>query len=123
MKKISLDPMPRLREVAEARVNSHFNASAAQNAQQDQEHRRKREIAQQVETDGAAMAPFAFAEEARLMGVSVEDLAALVLTKPDTVLERGLARRSVILLIRSATSPAALNLVLENAGIPKPMDI
>lgn len=119
MKKICLDPMPALREVAETRANAHFNAVAAGSAQQDQEHKRKREIAQDVMENGGQSVPEAFQAEANLMGLSVEELAAIIIGKPDAVIERGLQRRSLILSIRSATSPAQITALLEGAGIPK----
>lgn len=119
MKKISLDPMPLLREVAEERANAHFNSLAAGYAQQDQEHKRKREIAQDVIENGGQSAPEAFQAEAQLMGLSVEELASVIAGKPDAVLERGLQRRALVLSIRSATSPAQITALLEGAGIPK----
>lgn len=119
MKKLRLDPMPALREVAETRANAHFNAVAAGSAQQDQEHKRKREIAQDVLENGGQSAPEAFQAEAQLMGMSVEELASVIIGKPDAVLERGLQRRTLILSIRSAKDPAHISALLEGAGIPK----
>lgn len=119
MKKICLDPMPALREVAETRVNAHFNSVAAGSSQQDQEYKRKREIAHGVIENGGQSAPEAFVAEAQLMGMTVEELASVIAGKPDAVLERGLQRRALVLSIRSATSPAQITALLEGAGIPK----
>lgn len=114
--KISVDPMPTLRALAETKINAHFNAIAAQSAQQDAEHQRKREIAKAV-LAGDAAPPNEFRIEAGKMGVSILELAKLVSGKPDAVLERGLARRSAILAARSAKTKAELTAILSQSGI------
>lgn len=117
--KISLDPMPALRASAEERVNAHFNRMAAESTQQDQEHQIKRYVAKAVMERGPDAAPAAFEAEATLMGMNVTALASIILGKPDTVLERGLQRRQVVLAVRRAVSPAEIEEILTRLGLPK----
>lgn len=116
--KITLDPMPMLRAKAEEAVNAHFNRIAAERLQRDHEHARKRAIAEMVLAGGEA--PATFVEEAALMGLPADELARTILAKPDEVMERGLKRRRIILAIRAARTPAALERIFDDHAIPRP---
>ena len=84
---IALDPMPALRQAAEDRFDAAFNAMAAQMAHVDAAHAQKRQWAA---TNDPRLEP-----EANVRGMTVEALAALILTKPDELAEReATARRS-----------------------------
>lgn len=114
--KLDLDLTPVARAAAERAINDRYNLFAQQSLHRDAEHKTKRDVAARVQLGEDA--PAAFAAEADLMGIGVADLAALILSKPDTVLERGLDRRQLILSVRQAPSPDAVAAIMAAAGFP-----
>lgn len=113
--RLSLDPMPALRERAEGAVNLHYDLIASRQAQRDAEHAAKREAARHVLRGEDAPAWFATAAE--IEGMTAFDLAQAIDAKPDDVAERGLARRRVIMAVRQASTAAAIDSMLADAGI------
>ena len=112
--KITIDPMPALRQGAENKINEHFSRLASLSVQQEQEHSIKRAEAQRVATGQQASVEFAGA--AALEGLSINDLANLVLGKPDEVMTRANTRRTLILAVRKTTVPSELEQILDPLG-------
>src|SRR6516165_1078905 len=81
----TFDPMPVLRQAKKDHVNAGFNDVAASAAHVEQAHAQKREWA-------SARDPRLRAE-ADLRGMTLDELAALILTKPDELAARGAADR------------------------------
>jgi aminopeptidase N len=104
--KIAIDDMPKRRANAVAEVNRVFNELALQNAHRDQAHDRKREIASQIAN---VTPPEAFAVEAEMRGISVEDLAALILSKFDARDMRELERQKLLSRIEAAKTPGPIH--------------
>ncbi len=100
---IALDPMPALRQAAEDRVDAAFNAMAAQVTQVDAAHAQKRQWAA---TNDLRLEP-----EANARGMTVEALAALILTKPDELAAREARRVALKLRIRAAATPQELDAI------------
>ncbi|WP_454629508.1 hypothetical protein [Bradyrhizobium cenepequi] len=95
---ISVDPMPALRAARKAAVNDNFNAANASHV--EQAHLQKRLWAQTLDD---RLKP-----EADLRGITVAELAAIILAKPDTFAARELVRQSIMIQIDAATTPAEL---------------
>jgi hypothetical protein len=100
---IALDPMPALRQAAEDRFDAAFNAIAAQVSHVDAAHAQKRLWAA---TNDARLGP-----EANARGVTVEALAALILSKPDELAVREARRVALKLRIRAAATPQELDAI------------
>jgi hypothetical protein len=100
---VTIDPMPVLREAKKERVNAAFNDWAASTAHVDQAHAQKREWA-------SARDPRLQAE-ADLRGMTLDQLAALILSKPDELAAREAKRIAVMLKIDRATTPAELEAI------------
>ena len=101
--KASFDPMPLLREAKKERVNAAFNDWAASTAHVDQAHAQKREWA-------SARDPRLQAE-ADLRGMTLHDLVALILSKPDELAAREAKRIAIMMKIDQATTPAELEAI------------
>jgi hypothetical protein len=99
----NFDPMPVLREAKKDRVNAAFNDWAASTAHVDHAHAQKREWA-------SARDPRLQAE-ADLRGMSLDDLAALILSKPDELAAREAQRVAIMVKIDQATTPAELEAI------------
>lgn len=121
--KISMDPMSRLREDAESKIDLHFNSLAVASAHRDAAHKAKREIAQSVMDQlsnpgllgrlgfrNVAQIPddHPFAQEAALRGLPVEEHARDIVAKPDNVQLRELRRQRLRALIKAAQTPAEI---------------
>ncbi|WP_027578495.1 hypothetical protein [Bradyrhizobium sp. Ai1a-2] len=98
---INIDPMPAIRAAKKEAVNANFNAANASHV--EQAHMQKRLWAQ---AQDQRLKP-----EADLRGITVADLAAIILAKPDTFAERELQRQKIMLQIEAATTPAELDAV------------
>lgn len=109
--KVSLaSSMPKRAAAAVEQINAHFAVAANP---LDEIHARKREIA--IAVKAGTSPPDAFAQEAGLRGVTVEQLADLVLSKPCPVTaadERELNRQKLLLAVAAAKTPAAIDSVL-----------
>jgi len=108
-KRLVLNPISQLREIAVSRVDALINDEATGSVHKDHEYRLKQDIAKRVLADPSSETPFEFAEEARLMGISTFDLAMSIDGKSDPVLHRGLRRRRANLAIKRATSEDEIN--------------
>lgn len=99
--KLTLDPMPALRRAAKGKVNMHFNHLAQ--AHRDAAYTMKRNVA-------SAGAPFPewFTQEAELRGITPTALAALILSKPDVLVDRETCRQRIMAQIDAATAPSEL---------------
>jgi hypothetical protein len=95
--------MPVLREAKKDRVNAAFNDWAASMAHVDQAHAQKREWA-------SARDPRLQAE-ADLRGMTLDDLAALILSKQDELAAREAKRIAIMVKIDRATTPAELEAI------------
>lgn len=112
--KLDVDPLPTLKERAEAAINRHFNLIAGESLQRDAEHACKRRAA----SSGRAEAmPKWFRDAAEIEGVTVGGLMQTVLFKPEEAAERGLARRRGILRVRRAATAAEVEAALADLGI------
>jgi len=108
--KLTLDPMPVLRDHAAHKVNQHFNALAHDNLHRDHAHAHKRLHAAAIMTlDEAPSAEFK--TEASLRGVSVDEFARNVLTKPNHAARRELSRQRLLLRVAAISIPAELELL------------
>lgn len=126
--KLSLDPLPALREQAERAINDHFNRLTYEAGQRDAEHAAKREAARNVtsrsllqqhlqEVNFETFTPAWFVEAAAIEGVTPDAFAAAILSKPDEAAVRGNARRAAIVKVRAAISAAAVESVLADLGL------
>ena len=98
-----LDPMPLLRQAKKDRVNAGFNDVAASAAHVEQAHAQKREWARARDPRLQA--------EADLRGMTLDELAALILTKPDELAAREALRIAIMVKIDKATTPAELEAI------------
>ena len=98
-----LDPMPALREALMERIDAAFNAEGARFSHVERAHAEKRKWA---EVNDVRLKP-----EADLRGISVADLAALILTKPDELAVREARRMEIKQRIRAATTPQELDAI------------
>jgi hypothetical protein len=99
----SLDPMPALRQAAEDRVDAAFNAMRAQVSHVEAAHAQKRLWAA---TCDPRLKP-----EADLRAMTVEQLAEVILTKPDELAAREARRIALKLRIRFAATPQDLDAI------------
>lgn len=97
--KLTIDPMPALRAARKDRVNAAFNSGAQSHV--TQAHAQKRLWAA---TQDPALQP-----EADMRGITVAELAATILSKPDTFADRELQRQRIMLAIDAAKTPAELD--------------
>lgn len=102
--KLKLNPMPALRAQATAMVNAHFDGMAA--GHREAAWRRKRDIATAVQAGSGASD--AFSEEATLRGISVADLAGIVLSKSNPLDARELWRQKALMKIDRIATPSEL---------------
>jgi hypothetical protein len=109
--KIDTDPMPLLRIAARDKVDMAFNADAQRHLHRNAAHVAKRAAAQRLL---AGEPVTALDEEAALRGLSSADLARLILTKPDEIMEREVCRQRVFAAIAQAATPAALDDIVKN---------
>lgn len=113
--RVSLDPFPDRKTAAIARVNAHFASVAASVAMQESAWMRKRDIARRASNDRT----YDFGSEARLRGLSSDQFADLILSKPDPAAladARELQRQTALLAIDAAKTPAELDTVLAELG-------
>lgn len=120
MARLRIQGLQQIKTAAIAMVDYHFNQRAGFGAQKDLEHQVKREVAFRVAA--GAEPPAAFVAEAELYGQSPVELANTILSKDDDVLERGLARRKIIMEIRAAGSSQAIEAILNQHEIERPFE-
>ncbi|WP_420132595.1 hypothetical protein [Rhodopseudomonas sp.] len=112
---LTIDPMPAAREQAKRKVDGAFNREAAAAAHLDAAYAVKRDLARRaVAGDEAAVA--ALADEAQLRGISAADLAADIITKPDTLADREARRQALLAQIRAAATPGELEQLVKRHG-------
>lgn len=95
--------MPAMRATKIDQVNAACNDMALQNAHRDVAHAQKRQWAA---TNDARLQP-----EADLRGLTVEELAALILSKPDEPAARELRRQTKLAAIAASKTPAELDAI------------
>lgn len=98
---LDADPMVALREQRKEKVNQSFNTISASNAHLDQAYNQKRQWAA---TQDERLKP-----EADLRGMTVAELAAVILSKPDLVAAREYERQQIMARIDAAATPAELD--------------
>lgn len=108
--KIKLNPLDQVVKKAERRINMAFMVTP-----QDLAHDRKRALAQAV-ADGAPPSD-GFVQAAAIEGLAPAGLAALIIAKPDLLMQRENARRAIIVQLRAAKSAAEVDAILERNGI------
>lgn len=101
--KITINPMPGLKAAKIIRVNENFNNIALGSLNREQAHAQKRVWAG---TNDTRLKP-----EADLRGISVDALAEIILSKPDTATDRELHRQTIMLRIEAAQTPEELNAI------------
>lgn len=111
--KLSINPLPALVARAEFYVNTSWAPRP-----QDLAHDRKRRLAEQA-TAGGKVSP-EFAAAAELEGMTTFELAALILSKPDALMERENRRRAIIVALRAATSRAEIDQILQANNVQMP---
>lgn len=113
--RVSLDPFPQRKAAAVAAVNAHFGSTAAAAAMRESAWVRKRDIARRHSNERT----YDFEMEARLRGLSSDELADLILSKPDpTALAdaRELQRQTALIAIDAAKTPAELDAIIAGLG-------
>jgi len=113
--RVALDPFPDRKTAAVAAVNQYFAGVAAAAAMQEAAWTRKRDIARRASSDRTQN----FESEATLRGLSSDEFAALVLSKPDPAQLAGareLRRQTALLAIDAAKTPAELDAIIANLG-------
>ena len=115
--KVTIRTLPLMQRLAEERVESHFSALALDVTGKQAEHAMKRRAAEHVR-DGEDP-PEWFVEAAKIEGISPVDLAALILSKPDTTAYNAIARRRAIVRVRQAKSQEDLERILDEERIPQ----
>ncbi|MFH0299835.1 hypothetical protein AAFX91_21890 [Bradyrhizobium sp. 31Argb] len=99
--RMNLDYMSDRRVALKAEVNAAFNAAAQSHVAMA--HAQKRTWA---ETQDGRLQP-----EADLRGISVAELAALILSKPNDLAERELQRQRIMMNIDAAATSAELDAI------------
>lgn len=97
--KLTIDPMPALRAARKVQVNAAFDQMAQ--AHVSQAHAQKRLLAA---TQDERLKP-----EADMRGITVAELSAIILAKPDDFAERELHRQKIMMAIEGAKTPAELD--------------
>jgi hypothetical protein len=98
--------MPLFREAAKSKVDLHFSELAKSNPHRDAARQRKRIAAQQL-LAGQPVTSLDF--EASLRRISSEELAQLVLSKPDELQDRENNRQQLLIKISTANTPQELD--------------
>lgn len=114
--RIKSDPMPMLRIAAIARINEHFNRRSHELSHIDHAHGRKRHVAAAVRAGEPIDDAHPFVKEAEMRGLSLEDFAALVASKPDNISEREWKRQQAIHKIEQADTPSAIDDITRTIG-------
>lgn len=107
MPKISLDPMPTLRQAAKDRISQRYDAQAQPH--RDAAYARKKQIATEIMAGGQV--PHDFSHEAELRKLTVQRLAQIILSKPDSIGDRELNRQKEIAAV-DAMSPEQLKTII-----------
>lgn len=108
--KIKLNPMEQLVKRAERRINFHKAVSA-----QDLAHDRKRQLAKAVMAGSSPT--LEFEQAARIEGKTPQELAALIMSKPDVMMQRENSRRELVMKVRAAKTPEELQNILDTHAV------
>ena len=112
--KVSFDPTIEMRKEAKRRMNVGFNNLAAQNLHTDHAYAHKRAVAKDIKRGSEA--PSHIVQEAALRGISLEDLADLILSKPNIMAERELLRQQMSQRIEQASFEELSQFLKEGFG-------
>lgn len=105
---MKINSLQKHRDDAELRVSQKFYPTS-----QDTAHATKRAIAlSDIDTNE-------FIQAAEIEGMTTQQLREVILSKPDTIMEKENTRRRIVLDIRNATTKSEIDDVLNAAGIPK----
>jgi len=113
--KIDINPLEQYVKRAERRINAHMVVTA-----QDLAHAHKRRMADYV--NEGVFIDSDFAAAAKIEGMTPQELATLILAKPDTMMAAENRRRSFIVRIRQATTPKEIEAILAESGAPPHYD-
>jgi len=108
--RLALDPMPVLRLAARDKVDLHFSEQAQRRSHRELAHAAKRTAAQQL-LAGEINTDLDF--EAGLRGITPLDLARIIVSKPNTLMQRENMRQAAFAEIAAATLPAELDAIVE----------
>lgn len=106
--------LEKLRAHALSRIDEHYNNLAHENLHLDHEYAHKRDEARR---HIAGERSVHIEREASQRGVNVDDLAAVIAAKPNTILERGHQRRGHVASINRATTLREIESVLAGLGL------
>lgn len=105
-----------LRAIASNKVNRAFSLEASQNAHKALAYPEKRASAEAVLSGGAPSAEFV--AEAALRGLSLEEMAQLVISKPvPTIAQRELDRQKLMFQIEASEDPSELEAIVAGVGM------
>lgn len=99
--KLVIDPMPALRQARKDAVNAAFNAMSQSHVVQAHAQKRAWALVQDERLK----------PEADLRGISVAELSAIILAKPDAFAARELQRQRIMLAIEAARTPQELDAI------------
>lgn len=109
--KITISPLVQEKKRAERRINAFLMVDG-----HDVAHARKHMLALSVQNGGAPSAEFE--EAARIEGKTAQELAAIILAKPDDLMIKDNKRRSLLVAARNAQTLEELNKILEDNSVP-----
>lgn len=108
---MKLDPLPAKKKQVEELVNKHFPWSFGY---RDMAHMHKRNLA--LEVMRGKQPTEDFVQAAQVENMTPEDLAALIVTKPDLAMQKENERRKRIIRTRNAKSLDELRSILDEIG-------
>lgn len=100
---LTIDPMPALRIAKAFEVDNRFNTIATNNLHRDHAYAQKRQWAMTNDNK--------LSNEAALRGITIPELSALILSKPDIVADRELRRQQIKKRIDDAKTPEELDAI------------
>ncbi|UGY14577.1 MULTISPECIES: hypothetical protein [Bradyrhizobium] len=109
--RIQIAPLVQEKKRAERRVNTFLMVDG-----HDVAHARKHMLALSVQNGAAPTAEFQ--EAARIEGKTAQELAAVILAKPDELMVKENKRRGLIVAVRNARSLTELNKILADNSVP-----
>ncbi|ODM77807.1 hypothetical protein [Bradyrhizobium elkanii] len=109
--KISISPLVQEKKRAERRINTFLMVDG-----HDVAHARKHMLALSVQ--GGAAPTAEFEEAARIEGKTAQELAAIILAKPDDLMVKENRRRGLIVAVRNARTLEELHKILTDNSVP-----
>ncbi|MCP1852781.1 MULTISPECIES: hypothetical protein [unclassified Bradyrhizobium] len=109
--KLSISPLVQEKKRAERRINAFLMVDG-----HDVAHSRKHMLALAVQSGAAPTVEFE--EAAKIEGKTAQELAAIILAKPDDLMIKENKRRALLVAARNAQTLEELNKILEDSGVP-----